>query len=76
MREMHIHKVPFVDGMCVGRSTLASSTEEFATYQTGVNVCGGFEGDGARVVGGVKVQEGAVDGVEIGAGGRRRRRCC
>jgi len=65
--------------MRIGGSTLTPSTEEFATNQTGVNVCGGFEGDGASVVGGVEVQEGAVDGVEIGAGGRRsrrRRRCC
>ena len=46
----------------------ALDTVEFAADNAGINVGEGFEGYGAGVVGGVEVEDGAVDDVEVGAG--------
>jgi hypothetical protein len=64
---MNVDAMSFVDGMSVGGRLFALSAEEFTTNEASVDVWRGFQGDGT---GGfeVKVEEGSVDGVEVGAG--------
>ena len=64
---MNIDTMPFGDGMSIGGCLGTTTTEEFAAGEAAVDVWGGFECYGA---GGfeVEVEEGAVDGVEVGTG--------
>jgi len=64
---MHEHKVPLLDAVRVRGCVFALAAVEFAADEARVNVGGGFEGYGTGVVGGVEVEDGAVDCVEIGA---------
>eukprot|EP00985_Skeletonema_marinoi_P009914 scaffold4672_cov72-Skeletonema_marinoi.AAC.1 len=65
---MNIDAMPLLDGMRIRGCLFALAAEEFTADEAPVNVWGGFECDGARGFK-VKVEEGAVDGVEVRAGG-------
>ena len=65
---MNIHAMPLLDGMRVSGCLFALAAEEFTADEAPVNVWGRFECDGARGFK-VKVEEGAVDGVEVWTGG-------
>lgn len=60
--------MPLFDGVGVRGSLAPLAAKEFAADETGVDVGGRLERAGA-VGGEVKVEMGAVDGVEVRAGG-------
>mmetsp|Transcript_24068 Transcript_24068/g.56550 ORF Transcript_24068/g.56550 Transcript_24068/m.56550 type:complete len:274 (+) Transcript_24068:1015-1836(+) len=65
--EMDVDGVAGIDAVGVGGGRPSAATEELAADQTTVHVRPGFQGDGARGFE-VKVEEGTVDGVQVGTG--------